>query len=104
MRAGELDRQIVINRLAPNQNSFGEEEKEYLKVATVWASVKPVKSSEKFTESQTDAVLELEFKIRYRSDIEAKMQIVYNGKNFDIKPPMEIGRREGLRIIGTAKV
>jgi head-tail adaptor len=54
--------------------------------------------------AETVAEQILIFRIRYYIGITRQMRIVYDDVNYDIEAIAEIGRREGLEIVGRAKV
>lgn len=103
MRAGKLDRKITIQKPVSVQDEYGQVVNQFQDHVTIWAQIISINSSERFRESQHLAQADIVFRIRYRSDLNAKMQIVYNGDNYRIEgPPMELGRREGLDIAARA--
>lgn len=101
MRAGKLDRRIVIESFTTSQNGYGELIKSWSTLATVWAEVNPKSGREFFASNQRIAEFETVFRIRYRSDItiNEKYRISYGGKYYDIKHIAEVGRREGLDLL-----
>jgi len=104
MRAGRLDRRIIIQENTPTQNGVGSEVDSWSDLYVVWAEVIPVRGTERYAGSQDAAVIEEKFKIRYLKGITPKNRILYNGRIYDIKgAPLEIGRREGLEIQAKAR-
>ncbi len=99
MRAGELDRKIRLERLTSTQNDYGEPVESWVLIAEVWASRAQLSGSEVFDSDQLAALATFEFRMYYRSDIDATCRIVYNNQNYDIKAVQELGRREGMKVI-----
>lgn len=103
MKAGRLDRRITIQQNTPSTNSFGEQDESWADLDTVWAEVRTQSGREIFA-AGTQAEIDIAFRIRHRTDLTRAMRIVYDGDNYDILAINEIGRREGLEIVGKAQV
>ncbi len=99
MRAGALDRRIKIEAHSEVQDEFGGLTTVWLPFVTVWARVAPVTGKETFLSDQVTASADTLFRIRYLIGLDTKMRIVYDGKNYNIKNIIEIGRREGFNIL-----
>lgn len=104
MQAGRLDRRIRIEEATTSADSFGQPLETWALVAEVWAELAPLKGGERWMAQQVTAETTTRFRIRYRDDVTEKMRIVYDGAEYDIASVTEIGRREGLEIMATAKV
>ena len=104
MRGGNLDRLIAIEQNAPTRNTHGEETEAWVNFATVWASKRDKGGREFFEAGATQAEADTIFKIRWLAGVKAEMRIVLDGVNYDIQAIKELGRREGLEIVATAKV
>lgn len=102
MRAGKLDRQIVIERYIETQDASGQPVRSYEPrepVATVWAEFAPVRGSETLAADQAQvASLSGAFRIRWMSGLDERMQVVHEGAVWGIDAIVEIGRREGLEL------
>lgn len=104
MISARMDRQITIQEYTvTGTNDYGEEIKDWVDFATVWAEVKQQSAREVWQAGKVSET-EMMFRIRYRSGINTKMRIVYDGDNFDIGGVREIGRRDGLEIQATVEV
>jgi SPP1 family predicted phage head-tail adaptor len=104
MRAGILDRRVVIESYTTAQDEVGEPVKSYTTLDTVWAQVRPLRGQERFVAQQEYAEVTTRFRLRHRTDIDEKMRLVYGGDEYDIVAILEIGRREGLEILAKASV
>lgn len=104
MRAGRLDRRIVIERPVSTTDTFGASIQTWTEVATVWASVRQLRGQEYLSAQAGQAEVDAVFKLRYRADLTPVMRITYGGANYDIKSISEIGRREALEIMARAQV
>ena len=97
-----MDRKINIEQNTPVQNSFGEMEDAWaVFVQDVPANVQPIKGVETFDLDQVVATADTKFKIRYRSDLDNKMRIIYESREYDIHSIIELGRREGLELMAS---
>ena len=103
MRAGRLDRRIEIQVNSPTLNGVGEEIENWNTLYNLWAEVIPVRGTERYASDQDAAVIEEKFKIRYVTGVTPLNRILYNGKTYDIKGVLELGRREGLELHAKAR-
>lgn len=100
MMSGRLDRKITIQEPTTTYDSYGEPVESWSDLAIVWAEVRQ-QSAREMWESGKVSEVEMMFRIRYRSGIDETCRVVYDGKNYDITgEPREIGRRDGLEIMG----
>lgn len=101
MRAGELDRSIVIQAKTSTQDASGQPIDAWAKIhsaATIPAKVTPNRGDERFAAQQVIGRAVVTFKIRYRAGVTKMNRVVYAGKNWDIHDVRELGRREALEI------
>ena len=104
--AGDLDRRIRIERQVRGEDSpGGEETYTWALVSIVWANVRPLRGRELFAAQQVAAKVDTRFRIRWRTGITPeRMRIVDDqGRGYDIMAVLEIGRRDGLEIMGVAR-
>lgn len=104
MRAGEMDRVIVIEQKVVTKGTSGGEKKEWARFIKVSASVREVSGNEAFISDQNQAFIRSVFRIHYHSGVKSEMRIIYEGNIYDIQGKKELGRREGLEITAIAKV
>lgn len=105
MQAGKLDRRIMLqHRTQSRDATSGQQVETWETYVTVWANRRDSNSREFFASQQTIAEGTAVFRLRYRDDVQATDRIICEGKTYNIRPPAEIGRREGLEIIATAVV
>lgn len=102
MHAGKLDRRITFqSRKVERLRSGAAKQAQYEDAFTVWAAVKEVRATERFLSMQTNALVDMEFWVRFRNDILKTMRVVFNGRYFNIFQIEEIGRGKWLKIVGT---
>lgn len=104
MRAGRLDRRIIIEQNTPTLNSHGDEVDSWATLATVWAEFVPLRGAEKFQSEQTLAQADYRFRIRHRTDVTPKERIKLNGDIYDITAVLEIRRKQGTEILAKRNV
>ena len=72
--------------------------------ATVWAERLELRGAERWSAQQVVATLTVKYRIRYRDDITAQCMLVDDaGREYDLQPPIELGRKDGLELICAAR-
>ena len=101
--AGLLDRRITLQTAAPVQSASGEQTFDWAHAVSqdLWAQWLPAGTREAWQAqerlaSYVDGVFRM-YDLAPRPAPEA-CRILFDGRVFDIKPYIEIGRREGLEI------
>lgn len=94
-----LDRRIRIERKVSTRDSFGGENISYSLRAEVWASVIYTRGREAFLSAQPTPTSDIEFRCRWRSDVDLTDRVLYEGQPYDIQYLAEMGRRRKLRIL-----
>ena len=103
MAIGNLDRRIVIQASTVSRDGYGEGVPAWSTFRTVWAWIRPVNVSEAEKSNKITASETVRFVVRYRSDYNEKMRIVYNSATYDIRGIQEVGRRKYLDITAERK-
>lgn len=102
MRAGDLNRSIVIKRRVQiGTTPSNEPIFEWQPVRKMAANVRPMKADERFDGSQVFAWSTVVFKIRWIPDLVQTDVIVFDGRNYNVSGIAEIGRRVGLEVTAT---
>jgi len=71
---------------------------------TVWAERLELRGAERWSAQQVVATLTVKYRIRYRDDITAQCMLVDDaGREYDLQPPIELGRKDGLELICAAR-
>ena len=84
-QAGQLDRRIIIQGFSESTDGFGQEVKSYSTLASVWANVKEKVGSEGEDGDMIASTKKVEFIIRYRTDVDEQMRILYNSNIYKIQ-------------------
>lgn len=84
-QAGQLDRRITIQTFSEVTDLFGQEVKVYSTLDSVWANVVEKIGSEGEKGDMIAATKKVEFIIRYRTDVNEQMRILYNNNTYKIQ-------------------
>lgn len=103
MKAGDLDRRIVIERATTTTNDFGEEIQTWAPLAEVWAQVLPISDGERWRAAEVAAHVTTRFRIRWGLGVTVLDRVFYEGREYDIAAVKEIGRHEGQEITAAAR-
>lgn len=103
MQAGKLDQRITIESATTAADGVGEMIKTWTTLAVVWAHIKTRSGKEIFS-TGVQAEVDISFRIRYRTGLDNTMRILYEGNYYDIAAIVPFGRKEGMDIMGTARV
>jgi len=102
MISSRMDRKISIQNYTEGADSpdMGEVIKTWSDLySTIWAQVLKQSGREIFSGGKLSEV-DVIFRIRYMDNITTKCRIVYDSNNYDIVSVKEIGRQNGLEIMG----
>lgn len=106
MRAGRLDRRIIVQRNAPTQSSSGAPRDNWTDIGIVWGSVRFERGDERFSAQQVVGHGLCTFTIRYSrlmATLNVKDRLIFDGRFYDIRDVRELGRREGIEIDAQAR-
>lgn len=102
MRAGRLDRRIILETVTETRDEFGAVIEGWETWKSVWAQVIPMNAQERFLSDAKRSVRVNKFKIRYLNGLLNTMRIRYEGLIYNITGIAELGRFEGYEITGEA--
>lgn len=96
MQAGKLRHRVTIQQRAagsPQKNPSGAPAESWTDVATVWASIEPLKGRE-FLEAQAiQSQISVRIRIRYLAGVTAGMRAVHSGDVYNIEAPLDPEKR-----------
>ncbi len=102
---GKLNKRITFQCTGAVEDDMGQTKPEWRDFKTVWATVKPYKSSESGFMSKLKPEVTHRIYVRFRSDITSEMRIKYRGRIFEIVgPPLDIEERHELLEIQATEV
>lgn len=105
MFSGKLDRRVIFQIKTTDKDSYGSETTSWADSFTTFAMVIEQKGKEIFGTDQ-DAVQKTSraniiLKIRFRTDINVTdYRFIHNSKHYDIFSIAELGRKDGLEVLG----
>ena len=68
--------------------------------ATVWAERLELRGTERWNAQQVVPTLSVKYRLRYRDDITAQCMLIDDAdREYDIQPPIELGRKDGLELV-----
>lgn len=98
MRAGKLDRRVIVQRLSETVSAAGTVSEAWTTFGELYAelvNLATVEGKAAFGDADTTAAL---LRTRYYSGLTTADRFVLNGDFYNIKGIAEIGRRQGLEI------
>ena len=103
---GMLDQRLTLQSRAAGADVLGQPSGAWQTVATVWGKVRPLRSRELFAAGQVQNVSDVEFTIRYRSDVLATWRVLWRGTPHDITgAPIDVdGQRQWLQLLAASGV
>ena len=99
-QAGQLDRRITIQTFSETTDNFGQEVKSFSTLDSVWANVVERVGREGEDGEMIAATKKVEFIIRYRTDVDEEMRIIYNSNTYKIQAIQSADARKAfLKIV-----
>jgi len=102
MFTGKLNRRVTIESNTPSQSTTGEPVESWSTLDTVWAEMMKPSVAERFMGDKFAGFRGIVWRIRYRSDIDNLMRVVYSSVNYDIVGVYESGYKQDLIIVSEA--
>lgn len=103
MAIGNLDRRIVFYAPTVTRDAYGEAVATWSVFRTVWAWLRPASVTEGEQSGKITASETVKLTVRYRSDYNEKMRILFNSVYYEIKGIQEVGRKEYQEITAERK-
>lgn len=104
LQAGKLDRKVTINRPTWTRDEGNERVPGEPDTTTRWASVRPAPGTERFQDAETAAAAPMRFVFRWEDDlVRVTDSITHDGRDYAVASVTEIGRREGIEVLATAR-
>lgn len=98
MRAGKLDRTIVIQRATTIVDDYGTPTEGWATIATVRAQLIQASTAEFLAAYGNGSETATVFRIRHRDGLAVADRISHQGAIYDLKEIKELGRRDGLEL------
>ena len=104
VNAGKFTHEITIRNPSTSRDALGGVYGTGTTLATVWAEKQDWTGSEAQENGQDTATLRTKFIIRYRSDVQPKMQVVHGSDVYDIEVVMDYDGSKRELTLETRKV
>lgn len=99
MKFGLMRDRIILQEYTSSRDDWGHEVKQWSTLATLWAE-KKYKNSQLTSEVKgITHIMQVIFRIRYRSDVTTQLRVVQGKNIFDIVGMKQIGHQEVLELI-----
>lgn len=85
MKIGSLKSRVTIQQIGTSQDAIGEPVATWTTLATVWANIRYLNGVETLKSDSPTSIAKASIRIRRRTDVTAKMRVVYGSTIFDIK-------------------
>lgn len=102
MRAGDLDRRILIQRVTISESESGGQIETWNELATVWAKVEQQGGREFFATVQVISERRVVFRIRWIDGLTVLDRVVCDDEVHNIHEVRRLGRKEGVELHTTA--
>lgn len=99
MNPGALDQRVTLQSKSVTRAANGEEVVTWGDVATVWASVAPIRGREFFAAAQMADSIDHRVVIRHRAGIAREMRVVWGAVALDIVTVIYRGRKEEIELM-----
>lgn len=93
MRAGRLRHRVTIQQKTVSQDGYGAEVITWADVATVWASVEPLRGREFLDTRREGAEVSTRIVIRYRAGIVPEMRVTFGDHVYDLLSVVHVEER-----------
>lgn len=98
MKAGTLDKVIIIQSRTETKDASGQGVPTWSNFVTVYADILEVRDEEAVRANQKMGIVELKMRIRYYPSVTTTMRVSYNSNYYNIKGVQELGRKDGMML------
>lgn len=85
MKAGRLNRRVIIQQRLATENELGERVSGWQTVATVWANIINKSGLETVRNEMDMSIVSASIRIRYRTGLSAGMRVLHGSTVYDIQ-------------------
>lgn len=93
MSAGKLRHRVTIQQLVKADDGYGGIVETWQDVATVWATVEPLRGSERYRAQQVQSELTHKVTMRYRPGVKPQMRLLYGDRVLEIEAVIDVEER-----------
>lgn len=102
--AQELNHLIEFQELTVTRDQYGGEIESWETVATAYAKVEPLVGREFFAAAAVQAENTVKFTLRYRSDLNTFMRLVYDGDDWNMTSVIDIKGRHRETLVMAERI
>jgi len=99
MNIGKMDRRITIQSATNTVDTFGQRNESWSDRRTTWAAKRDELATERVEAGQVVEVVRTTWTLRFDSDLKHTERIVYDSETYYILGIMELGRKEGHKVL-----
>lgn len=99
MNVGQLDRRVTVQEVSYTVDTFGQRLETWVKRKDAFAGKRDEFAMERTEAGQVVEVVRTTWTFRYRDAVKATERILYEGELYYVLGIMELGRKEGLRVL-----
>jgi len=96
MRIGPLRHRVILQTQAATIDEYGDSTGTWSTTATLWADIRPVSGSERFSDQAIDAQVSHRIWMRYHASITTATRIKWGSRYFDINAVINHGERNHM--------
>ena len=96
LRAATLRHRVVLQSAADTADGGGGGATVWSDTATLWASIEPLKGTERLTAQQLESRLTHRVRLRHRSDVTTAMRVKFGTRIFNIRAVINPDERDRL--------
>lgn len=85
MRAGRLNKRVIIQELVSTPTAYGELNEQWVLFDNAWAAVVPLAGRKYYDAQQANSEITTEIRIRYRENLSTRMRVLSGNEIYDIK-------------------
>lgn len=94
MQAGKLRHRVTIEYGLEIPDTFGEVDKTWTTLATVWGAVEPLSGREAIQAKQEGSDVTTRIRIRYRDDVNEMCRVKWGSRYYDINSVVSLNERD----------
>ncbi|MBI3936770.1 MAG: phage head closure protein [Betaproteobacteria bacterium] len=99
MNIGRMDRRITIEQPSEAQDAAYGTTVTWTVLAVVAASWEALRGQERIVADSMQSTIEGKFRIRWRSDVTPAMRIRHDGRTYNIRGVIPLGRQDALELM-----
>lgn len=105
-QSGDLNQRLTLQSRSVAADVLGQPTGAWQSIATVWGRARPLRSRELFAAGSIQEAADVEFTLRFRTDVQSTWRILWRGVAYDITgQPIDIdGRKQWLQLLATSNV